>query len=248
MRLALRLNLLLIGGVAAVAMGFAFYQVTSERRGLERDLQRQAINLAESQAKAVEPLVQMKAYRELQRQMDRFRDRERLVGMAVYDAQGVLVAITSGFASQLTDTPPEVLHDPESEGAEAKFVRLGGAYMHVSAIPLRMGSTSIGTLAIFHDAAYINARVAEAWRRAMVSVTLQTLLIVAVTQLTIRWGLGQPLQRMSQWLRDLRAGEGGAAPKMPEGGEFEPFTHEISRLASSFAPAARKSLRAQVAR
>jgi hypothetical protein len=97
-----------------------------------------------------------------------------------------------------------------------------------------MGSTSIGTLAIFHDAAYINARVAEAWRRAMVSVTLQTLLIVAVTQLTIRWGLGQPLKTHVEWLRELRAGDGGAAPKMPEGGEFEPFTHEISRLASSF--------------
>ena len=48
MRLAYRLNLLLIAGVAAVSMGFAYYQVRTERRSLERDLQRQALNLAES--------------------------------------------------------------------------------------------------------------------------------------------------------------------------------------------------------
>jgi hypothetical protein len=36
-------------------MGFAFYQVTSERAVWSAIFQRQAINLAESQAKAVEP-------------------------------------------------------------------------------------------------------------------------------------------------------------------------------------------------
>ena len=40
MRLTLRLTLLLIVCVAAVATGFAYRQVQAERRELERDLQR----------------------------------------------------------------------------------------------------------------------------------------------------------------------------------------------------------------
>jgi alpha,alpha-trehalose-phosphate synthase [UDP-forming] len=232
MRLAWRLNLLLISGVAAVAISFASFQVASERRGLERDLQRQALNLAESQAKAVEPLVATHSYRELQRQMDRFKDRERLVGMAIYDPEGQQLAVTSGLSPRLKEVLPA-----DSDGAQAQFVRLEGMFMHVTTIPVKMGSTLLGTLAIFHDAAYINTRVDEAWRRALVSVTLQTLFIVAITLLTIRWGLGQPLLRMAQWLKELRAGAASAAPPMPSGGEFEPFTHEVSRLASSFTAA-----------
>ncbi|MGH9591714.1 MAG: trehalose-6-phosphate synthase, partial [Bryobacteraceae bacterium] len=213
-------------------MGFASYQVASERRGLERDLQRQALNLAESQAKAVEPLISAHSYHELQRQMDRFKDRERLMGMAIYDPDGQLLAVTSGLSPRLKELLPAA-----SDGAQAQFVHLEGAPIHVAAIPVKVGPSAIGTLAIFHDAAYISTRVNEAWRRALVSVTFQTLLIIVVTQLTIRSGLGQPLLRMAQWLKELRTGQAAAVPQMPQGGEFEPFTHEVSRLASSFTAA-----------
>jgi len=108
MRLALRLNLLLIAGVAAVAMGFAYYQVRSERRGLERDLQRQALDLAESQTKAVEPLLAAHSYRNLQSMVDRFTGRERLAGMMVSDVDGHPVAITSGFVTRLNGNPPDL--------------------------------------------------------------------------------------------------------------------------------------------
>ena len=81
-------TLLLIVCVAAVAMGFAYRQVQSERRELERDLRHQAYDLAESQAKTVEPLLARRAYPELQTLVDRFKDGQKLAGMAVYDAAG----------------------------------------------------------------------------------------------------------------------------------------------------------------
>src|SRR5690348_631053 len=106
MRLTFRLTLLLIVCVAAVATGFAYRQVQAERRGLERDLRHQAYDLAESQAKTVEPLLARRAYPELQVLVDRFRDGQRLVGMAVYDAAGLPVAITSGLLGRLNGMPP----------------------------------------------------------------------------------------------------------------------------------------------
>jgi trehalose 6-phosphate synthase len=131
----------------------------------------------------------------------------------------------------------KVILPTESDEAQSEFIHAGGKFLHEAAIPIEMGSVQLGTLAIFHDAAYISARMNEAWRRALVSVTLQTLFIVAITQLTIRWGLGLPMMRMAQWLRELRAGQTSAAPQMPTGSDFEPFTDEISRLASSFTAA-----------
>ena len=109
MRLAFRLNLLLIACVAAVSMGFAYYQVRTERRSLERDLQRQALDLAESLGKAAEAPLERQSYRELQALVDRFNDRERLAGIAVYDETGELVAITAGLQSRVNGNPPATL-------------------------------------------------------------------------------------------------------------------------------------------
>ena len=236
MRLALRLNLLLIAGVAAVAMGFAYYQVRSERRGLERDLQRQSLDLAESQTKAVEPLLATHSYRSLQTMVDRFTGRERLAGMMVSDADGQPVAITSGFVARLKGHPPD-LQEENAQDAHGEFVRLGGASMHEAIVPVRAGAVYLGALAIFHDAAYIDTRVAEAWRRTLVSVVLQTLLIAAVTLLTVRWGLGKPMQQMAQWLRELHTSSEATVPELPGSGEFDSFTREVSHLASSFTAA-----------
>lgn len=236
MRLAFRLNLLLIAGVAAVAMGFAYYQVRLERQGLERDLQRQALDLAESQTKAVEPLLAAHSYRSLQAMVDRFTGRERLAGMLVSDAAGRTVAITSGFVARFNGTPPE-LREEDAQDAHGEFVQLGGAPMHEAIVPVRTRDAYLGALAIFHDAAYIDTRVAEAWRRTLVSVLLQTLLIAAVTLLTVRWGLGKPMQQMAQWLRELHTSAEVTAPDLPGSGEFDSFTREVSHLASSFTAA-----------
>src|SRR6185295_17211834 len=217
MRLAYRLNLLLIAGVAAVSMGFAYYQVRTERRSLERDLQRQALNLAESLGKAAEAPLERHSYRELQALVDRFKNRERLAGIAVYDQSGKLVAITAGLESRLNGIPPSMLEEATSEGSYSAFIDLGGAPMYVTAVPLLAESVQLGTLSLFHDAAYIDQRTAEAWRRDIASVSLQVLLIGGVTLLTMRWAVGQPLVRMTQWLREVRTGAGPPTPNLPVG-------------------------------
>jgi trehalose 6-phosphate synthase len=237
MRLAFRLTLFLIVGVAAVATAFAYYQVQMERRGLERDLRRQAFDLAEAQAKAIQPLMIRGAYRELQTLVDRSNERDRLVGMAVYDVNGVPLAISSGLVARINGMPPAILPAQDDENASTEFVQLGGALMHVAALPIRSGSAVLGTLAIFHDAGYIALRAAATWRRTLASVGLQTMLILAVTVITLRFGLGRPVKQMAQWLRGLRIGVEGAAPRLPGDPEFEPLQREVSRLASSFTAA-----------
>ena len=43
--------------MAAVSVGFAFYQIRAQSRGMERDLERESLMLAESLGRAAEPLV-----------------------------------------------------------------------------------------------------------------------------------------------------------------------------------------------
>lgn len=237
MRLTHRLVLSLVLGVAAVSLAFAYYGTRTETRRLEESLDRDALVLSESLGQSAAPLVENRSYRELGRLADRFQNREQIAGVAVYDPTGAPLAITRGLASRVDKNPAAVAQAIEEGWPSTAILKLPGGPLHVAAIPLRAEGKINGVLAIFHDAAYIRLQSSALWERALFGVAIQTVLIVSITLLTIRWGVGQPLNRMTQWLRDLRADATAAAPDLSAKGEFGPLTREVTRLASSLTEA-----------
>jgi len=238
-RLSIRLNLALILGVGLISAIFALYQAQTETSGLRRDLDRQAGLLAESLEKSATPLVAARSMRELQRLIDRFQNRERIAGVAIYDAQNQPLAMTPDLAARLQTRPESVDRATGLGEHGGEFISSAGRTMHVFAQPMVGDSGVIGALAVFHDAAYIDARSAATLRWALITVLVQTALIVLVTLLALRWGLRQPVDRLTQWVHDLRTGNAAAttAPELPEQEVFEPLKREAVRLASSFSAA-----------
>ncbi len=218
-------------------MTFAFVQTRADTLGLRRNLEDHAQVLAESLVRSAEPLVAHHANRELQRLVDRFKDREQIAGVSVYDANEKPLAITSGFARRVGDDPALARESGEATVPQARFVKLATGTIHMVTLPLREDDMVIGTLSLFHDAAYIDLQAAAMWRRAFEGVFIQTILIVTVTLLSLRWGVGRPLRRMADWLQELRLGTIAKPPDMSDQAEFEPLTREVSRLASSLTEA-----------
>jgi trehalose 6-phosphate synthase len=237
MRLTSRLSISLISSVAVVSLAFAYVQTRANRRGLRRELERHALVLAETLSKSTQPLVENRSYRQLQRLVDQFENREQIAGIAVLNPAGDPLAISSRLAPRLSQYPDPVSQAIREGLTHADFVTLGSEPMHVIAMPLRDDPHVIGILAIFHDAAYIDMQTAALWRRALIGVSIQTLLIAFITLLTIRVGFGRPLTRMTESLRRLRTGVETSPPQIPEQGEFEPLTKEVTRLASSLVAA-----------
>jgi trehalose-6-phosphate synthase len=237
MRLTSRLSSSLICSVAAVSLILAYFQTRAGTRSLHHELERHSLVLAESVAKSAEPLLASSSYGELQTLVERFKGREQISGIAVYSESGELVTASSGLAGRLDQVPAPVLQAMGDGLTHAAFLRLGGDPMHVIALPLRHDSLVIGILSIFHVTAYIDLQAAALWHRALIGVAIQTLLIGCITLLTIRWGFGRPLGRMTQWLHELRTGAVTAGHKITEHGEFKPLTEEVTRLASSLVAA-----------
>jgi len=231
MRLTVRLNLFLIFGVTLVSLLFALYQVQSERSGLRRDLERQTSEEADTLARSAAPLVERHSIRELQALANRFENHERLAGVAIYDQHGVALAVTSNLAQELAAS--NVIRPEWASTGGGAFFRVDGRPMHVYELPLRVDSGVIGAIAIFHDTAYIGARGSATWQHALASVVVQTVLIVCVTLLVLRWGIGKPLQRMTEWLRDQRNSPSPVLPELPESDALQPLTREVTRLAST---------------
>jgi alpha,alpha-trehalose-phosphate synthase [UDP-forming] len=238
MRLTLRLSVALISSVAAVSLLIAYLQTRADTRDAVSDLDRHGLVLADSLTKSAEQLVSAHSYRDLQRLVDRFADREHIAGIAVYGGAGEILATTTGLLSELGRQPDNMKQLLLSgNGKQESFLSPTGS-MHLTALPLRGNGAVIGALALYYDATYIDRQAAALWRRALTGVLVQTLLIGAVTLIAIRWGVGRPLQRMAARLRELRMGGSQLGSHVLSGPpEFEPLTREVTRLATSLTAA-----------
>jgi trehalose-6-phosphate synthase len=239
MRLSFRLALYLVIGITLVTFVVARYQVGEEERGLRTDLERRSEVLAESLQEIVEPILDKGAPRQLQPVVERYGNRERLVGVAVYNARGETLAISSNFKAHFSYVPPPNLFvegNPQNS-AFGQFVRLADKPIYVYFLPLRRTSEAGGYLAIFHDASYIDAQSRSMWRDTLWHVIVQVLLVVLIIFLIIRWTIITPIAKTTRWIKDLRAGRYSPRPNLSEEDFFKPLSQEVANLAQSLAEA-----------
>ena len=235
--LSARLIVSLIVGITLVSLGFSYYEVVGEKRSLRNDLERRAEVLGESVAGNVEKSWEAGSQRGLQRLVQRFGNREHLLGVAVYDRQGKKMAITSELGQLLTTTPPEVTKAMAEGHGESSFVRVGKTPAQIFALPLHRQDQVVGGLAVVHDATYIRAQSLRVWRAAFLRVLVQVFLIVLITLLIVRWSIAGPIARAAQWMRALRTGRISSRQQMPDLDLFRPLAWEVATLAESLSQA-----------
>src|SRR5437016_13345432 len=97
--LSLRLIVALIVGVTLVSLASSWYGVRAEKDVLRRDLERKAGTLGESLAGNAELYLATVDRVGLEQLVQRFSNRDHLLGAGVYDAHGSTLIITLGFES-----------------------------------------------------------------------------------------------------------------------------------------------------
>jgi alpha,alpha-trehalose-phosphate synthase [UDP-forming] len=235
--LSVRLIVSLIFGITLVTLVFSYYEVVAEKRTLRSDLERRAEVLSESVAGNVEKSWESGSERGLQRLVQRFSNREHLLGVAVYDREGKAVAITSELSGVLTAPPSEVTQAMADGHGEGSFLRLGNDPVNIFAVPIYRQDEVVGGLAVVHDARYISAQIRSDWRNAFLRVLTQVLLIMLITLLIVRWSIAGPIARAAQWMRAMRMGRISSQQKIPDLDLFRPLAWEVVTLAESLSQA-----------
>jgi alpha,alpha-trehalose-phosphate synthase [UDP-forming] len=232
--LSARLIISLIIGVTLVSLCSSYYQVIVEKRSLRRDLQRRAEVLTESLGRNVERDLEHDSSETLQRTVQRFANREHLAGMAVYDPQGHIIAVTTNLAP-LMDSAPAVVSQTLHDDHEADvFERIGTASVHICTVPLHDQDKLLGALAIVHDAGYIRSEGLRIWRETFFSGLAHVVLIVLITLLIVRWSIQGPIARTALWMRALRTGRATSSRiKVPDLEMFRPLAREVATFAES---------------
>src|SRR5271165_100907 len=231
--LSVRLIVSLILGITLVSLGFSYYQVVAERRALRGDLERRAEVLGESLAGNVEKTWGTGSNQALQRLVQRFGNREHLIGVAVYDRQAEIVAMTPELDKTLPSSPRALTEAIRDDHDESTFVKLGNTQILIFALPLHHEDELSGGLVIVHDASYIRAQMLRVWRETFFRVLTQMFLIVLITLLIVRWSIGGPIALAAQWMRAMRTGRISSSQKMPNLDMFRPLAHEVATMAES---------------
>jgi alpha,alpha-trehalose-phosphate synthase [UDP-forming] len=232
--LSARLIVSLVLGVTVVSLCSSYYQVLMLKRGLRKDLQHRAEVLAESLGRNVERDLERDAQTTLDRTVQRFANREHLIGLAVYDTQGKPIAVTASLAALMSTAPIVVGQALKGGQGTDAFLKLGGNPVHVYALPLHRGDEVIGCLAIVHDALYIHTESVRIWRDTFLSALAHVFLIVLITMLIVRWSVAGPIARTARWMQALRTGRAAAARvKLPDMEMFRPLAREVATLAES---------------
>jgi trehalose-6-phosphate synthase len=237
MKLSLRLIPILAIAITLVTFVVARNQVRSEKRGLQADLERRAEILAESLQETVEPVLQRGATNQLRRIVERFGNREHLVGIAIYDDDGKTLAMSSKLDSSVQDPPAIFTRSQEQNAGVGTYEPIGQLTMYVYAVPLHRDSEIAGVLVLFHDATYIEAQSSGIWRDALWHVVVQVLLIMLITFFVIRWTIIGPITRVAHWMKDLRNGKVAPFPHQIAEGFLGPLSAEAATLAQKLAEA-----------
>ncbi|MGA2354571.1 MAG: hypothetical protein ABSG02_08745, partial [Terriglobales bacterium] len=205
--LSVRLIVSLIIGITLVSSGFSYYEVLGEKRALRADVERRDEVLAESLAgnvaalwnsaagnttsTAVSPAAQSARQTVpprlpeevpnkdlLQQLVQRFGNRERLLGVAVYDRQGGVVAITPNLANALSASSASIAKTVAQGREDSSFDKLDRVPVHILALPIRHQNQQevLGSLAVVHDVSYIHERILLVWRQTFFRVLVQVFL------------------------------------------------------------------------
>ena len=192
-----------IGTVTAVALTLTFLEVREERVALSEDLAYRTQFRAEGLRESIELSYIDNSTEALQRLVDRFTDRERIAGLAVYDSSANPVALSANLPDDMVRSS-HVGEAMDSDSPRSGLVSGAGGKFYVHAEPLHDEGRVVGAFAVMQDAGYIDVNIAGTWRDNLVSLLLQSLVISLAIAFLTRWLLFMPLARLADSVRAVR--------------------------------------------
>jgi trehalose-6-phosphate synthase len=226
MRVTFRLVASLVVSAALVVGASTAYQARQEKERLIVELDRRGGLMAESLRELAGPLAARRDTKGLSRLVEKYGRRERLKGVAVFDADGKVFAVTRGLEG--LEAKPGL-----DEGLPVCAALPGPPPVRECAAGLPDGA---GSIMIVHDASHIDDRMQELWRHNFLRLLVQVLLIVTVTLWVVRWDLLAPAAALAEWMKRLSAGEIGPLPPRMAG-PLGPLASEAARLGRSLTAA-----------
>src|SRR3990167_1281244 len=228
--------------VSLVALGFNIRQVDKERATLTTNLEQRASLLADSLKESVEPYYanssQSSFQTSLQKVVDKFANRERLAGIALYDNKGVLVATSSGLPKIIIENTEVVSSAMDSDTKKSDFFDDEEEKRYVYVDPLHNEESIVGALMVVQNAGYIDDRIYEIWKGNLLRLFIQIIIFSITIFIILRFFVFRQVVRLVESVKKIRMGEGKESFKdESKYSFFIPLAKEITHITKSLSQA-----------
>lgn len=239
MKITLRLIISLIIVAASVAALFSFLQARAEKQRLLDELERKTTVLSESLRESVQLILKNGERSKLNKLVERFGNRERLLGVIIYNFDGQILSQTPGLSENIKHPNLEIIQSVQEGQSATFFKKVNGRRIHFYGTPLVQDEDSrvVGALMLLHDSTYIDARIKDIWGNNFIRLLILTILIVITTLIVVRWSITGPIAQIADWIKQLRLGENNQLPYLPRGDVLGPLASEVKQLAKSLTAA-----------
>jgi len=219
--------------VGLVVLGFTLVQVYQERQRLDIELEQRANLLGEALHESISSQLAQEKYEKIRQVVSRFNQKQRILGLAVYNVKDSLVGISPGIERYISFAQAPL---GQAMGADSSFgqqLKLGdkGFYMHI--MPLHEDGRLVGSAAMFQDIDYIHKRLDDIWRTNFIRLLVLALAVALATTLVIQWSIFVPLNRMVEWMKSLREQRPPADGMVPPRDIFSPLSQEVTHMAET---------------
>lgn len=225
--------IVIVFSVSLLAVTFTLNQVEAEKDRLTSDLQYRSTLLSESFKETIEPNFVNKSDTYLQSVVERFANRERFAGLAVYDHTGLLIAGSSSLPASDAGILKIVSDAMDEDTADGDFITLEDRKLYLFADPLHKDQGVVGALMVAQNANYIDTRIAEIWRNSLIRLFAQILLLAVALLLIIRWLIFEPIRSLATSVRLARRGGTNEEQLLSGSSLFQPLTQEVASMRKS---------------
>jgi len=240
MRITLRLIVSLIVVVVFVALVSAWFNVRQEKIKLYEEVTSRSALLADSFQESVRNNLTAKNYSGVQRLADKFQSQKQLEGVAIYNSAGTRIISSSALTSLLAVNKETVEASLKGGQDKASTYTMADKKMLLYPLSVTLDGGEIVRIVLFTNVSYIDYDLFRIWKRTLLRLLVQMILISIVTLVVVRWTFVDPITKMAEWMKNLRIGDAhGHAPPI-KGDIFAPLAKEATTLATNL-QAARRS-------
>lgn len=220
--------------VSLVVISFTLWQVEARRASLESDLQLRTALLADSFKESIRPAYLNNATTTVQKVLDKFAGRERLLGLAVYDNKGFVFATSTGLSRELVKDADLAEKAMDSDSALSDSADFNRRNVYTFVTPLHEDENVVGALMVFQKADYISDEIRQIWETNIIRLLTQALLLSLAIALFLNWAIYKPILNITETVRQVRSGSQKGDIEIRKGHIFlKPIVAEMAKMSMS---------------
>ncbi len=206
MRLTLPVILSIIFSVILVAVGFAFFQSSTEKTKLEGELKTRTSMVSEAIVKNNRLFFNKPEQQNIEKFANSIIKDYSLLGIAYYiNIDTILYSSTA--RSFIQNSKAYISRSIVSDTSLGNFFKSNGRKIYQYIIPVRYPDSTESAVIFYADAEYIDKIVGTIWFGNFIGWFVQAFMVSLVTLLLIRWGIFRQIKKIVDWAKAVRTGK-----------------------------------------